>query len=155
MSCRFQLGPDASDAASFELLGPPKGVFLETFYRLGHKSIGAHAFVDDDAWLLTAIGTYDWRNLYVTAGLGVDDRDIGVSRRRSSLELEYVFTGRRDLRAAPGLRIEDVSGDGAHAAVVPYFALAGPNSDYTMLLQVQYKIQEGNNGFVIDLSALF
>ena len=41
------------------------------------------------------------------------------------------------------------------AAVVPYFALAGPNSAYTMLLQVQYKIQEGNNGFVIDLSALF
>ena len=149
------LGPDASEAASFELQGSPKGVFLETFYRLGHKSFGAHAFVDDGAWLLTALGTYDWRNLYITAGFGVDDRDTGESRRRSSLEAEYLLTGRRDLRAASGLRIEDVTNDGTHAAVVPYFALSGPNSVYTMLLQVQYKVQEGNNGFVVDLSALF
>ena len=149
------LSSEASQTASFELQGPPKGVFLETFYRRGHKSVGAHAFFDNDAWLLTALGTYDWRSLVFTAGLGTDDRDVGGSRTRSSLEAEYLFTKSNSLRAAAGLRIEDVSDDGKHAAFVPYIAVAGPNTQHTFLLQLQYKSQDGADSFVIDLSALF
>ena len=78
------LSSEASKNASFELQGPPKGVFLETFYRSGQKSIGGHVFYDDDAWLATVLGTYDWRSVLVTAGLGAD-QDHGVFRTRSSL----------------------------------------------------------------------
>ncbi len=148
------LSSEASETASFEL-AEPKGVFLETFYRKGHKSVGGHAFVEDDSWLLTALGTYDWKNLFVTAGLGVDDPGFGDTRQRSSLEVQYLVTGRRNLRAAAGLRIEEVSDDGKRTAYVPYFALAAPNTQHTFLLQLQYKNQEGSDSFVLDFSVLF
>ncbi len=149
------LSSEASETASFELEGPPKGVFVETFYRRGQKSVGAHAFYDDEAWLLTALGTYDWKNLMVTAGFGIDDQESGDSRQRSSLELEYLFTRGGAARTAVGVRIEDVSDDGRSAAYVPYVALAGPNTRHTFLLQLQYKEQEGSDSFVLDLSLLF
>ena len=149
------LSSEASETASFELQGPPKGVFLETFYRSGQTSIGGHVFYDDDAWLGTVLGTYNWRSVLVTAGLGVDDQDQGVSRRRSSLEVEYFVTGKSDLRAAAGLRIEEVSDDGQRAAYVPYFVLAGPNTQHTFLLQLQYKNQQSRDTVVVDLSMLF
>ena len=62
--------------------GPP--VFLETFYRSGQKSIGGHVFYDDDAWLATVLGTYDWRSVLVTAGLGAAARSISVIARRGA-----------------------------------------------------------------------
>ena len=148
------LSSEASQNASFELQGPPKGVFLETFYRSGQKSVGGHFFYDDDAWLGTVLGTYDWRSILVTAGLGAD-QDHGVSRTRSSLEVEYLLTGKSDLRAAAGFRIEDVSDDDRRAAYVPYFVLAGPNTQHTYLLQLQYKDQQGSDTVVVDLSMLF
>ena len=149
------LSSEASNTASFELQGPPKGVFVETFYRSGQKSVGGHVFYDDDAWLVTALGTYDWRSFLVTAGLGVDDQDLGVSRTRSSLEVEYLLTGTSDLRAAAGFRIEEVSDDGNRTAYVPYFALSGPNTQHTFLFQLQYKDQQGSDTVVADLSMLF
>lgn len=149
------LSEEASENASFELTGPAKGVYLETFYRRGHRSVGAHAFYSDESWLLTALGTYDWKNVFVTAGLGVDDQDIGDSRTRASLDAQYLFRARRDLRAAAGLRIEDVTDDDRRATYVPYLAASLPNSKHTLLLQLQYKVQEGSDSFVADLSLLF
>ena len=149
------LSSEASNTASFELQGPPKGVFVETFYRSGQKSVGGHVFYDDDAWLVTALGTYDWRSFLVTAGLGVDDQDLGISRTRASLEVEYLLTGTSDLRAAAGFRIEEVSDDGNRTAYVPYFVLAGPNTQHTFLFQLQYKDQQGSNTVAVDLSMLF
>ncbi len=66
-----------------------------------------------------------------------------------------MLTGRRNLRAAAGLRIEEVSDDGKRTAYVPYFAVSAPNTLHTLLLQLQYKSQEGNDNFVVDLSVLF
>jgi hypothetical protein len=127
------LGPEASDRASFELRGP-KGVHAETFYRRGLRSIGVHAMYDDDAWLATAVGTFDWRDFIFTSGVGVDDREAVPSRERGSLEVEYLLRHYERFRAAAGLRVEDVSGDHRRARYVPYVALAGPNTQYTMLL---------------------
>ena len=149
------LSSEASKNASLELQGPPKGAFLETFYRSGQNSVGGHFFYDDDAWLATILGTYNRRSVFVTAGLGVDDQDHGVSRTRSSLEVEYLLTGRSDLRAAAGLRIEEVSDDGKRTAYVPYLVLSGPNTRHTFLLQLQYKDQQGSDTVVVDLSMLF
>ena len=147
------LSSEASRTASFEL-GDPKGVFLETFYRSGHRSIGAHAFVEDDVWLLTALGTYEWNDLFVTAGIGVDDPGTGDNRTRASLEAEYLF-GNAARRYGVGLRLEEVSEDGKSLAYVPYFVTALPNRMHTLLLQLQYKEQDGADNFVADLSLVF
>ena len=167
------LTSEAKDEASFELEGPPKGVFLETFYRSGLNSIGAHAFIDDDRWLVTGAGVLniaDWLNgrgpplssgdqgvlpLYLTGALGIGDRDGGSSRVRSSLEVEYLFTKFDALRAGLGFRVEHVTNAGRDPAYIPYFVLSGPNQQHTFLLQVQYRAQEENDALLIGLSWLF
>jgi hypothetical protein len=148
------LGGAADQNASFEL-GSAKGVFGETFYRQGLKTIGVNAFYSDDAILVTGLGSYDWRDLRVTAGFGVDERDGASSRQRGSLEAEYLVARSDRLRAAAGLRVEEVGEDGQPARYVPYLAFAGPNTRHTFLLQLEHVHQEGNDTFVIDLSALF
>ncbi len=148
------LSSEASETASFEL-AEAKGVYAETFYRRGHRSIGGHAFWSDDSWLATVLGTYDWKNLFVTAGFGVDDQDGADTRNRSSLEAQYLLRGRERWRAALGLRVEEVSDDGRRAAYVPFVALAGPNTHHSFLFQLQYKDQDGADSFVFDVSLLF
>ena len=149
------LSPAAEESASFELTGPPKGLFVETFYRRGLRSIGGHAFVADEGWLVTALGTLDWRGLLVTAGVGHDERDELPSRERGSVQAEWYFIERESLRGAPGLRFEEVSDDGARPAFVPYLALSFPGSRYTLLAQIEYREQEGPDSVVFDLSAIF
>ncbi|HVR29270.1 MAG TPA: hypothetical protein VMS86_07005, partial [Thermoanaerobaculia bacterium] len=148
------LSEEASRAASFELAGP-KGVFAETFYRRGERSVGAHAFYHDDAWLATALGTWRAGDFFLTAGLGLEDTRASGQRTRSSLEAEYLLVERDRLRAMAGLRLEEVSNDGTRVAYVPYFALAGPNRRHTYLLQVEYLDREGADVLVVDLSAIF
>ena len=147
------LSSEASETASFEI-GDPKGVFLETFFRTGHRSVGAHAFVDGDVWLLTALGTYEWKDLFLTAGIGVDDPGTGDNRTRASLEAEYLF-GQSSNRYGAGLRLEEVSEDGKSLTAVPYFVAALPNRMHTLVLQVQYKEQDGADNLVADFSLVF
>jgi hypothetical protein len=149
------LSPAASRDASFELHGPPKGVYLESFYRRGLSSLGGHVFVADEGWLATALGVFSLDGWALTGGAGRDERDGADPRWRGSAQLERVFDGPRGSRAAPGLRVEDVSGDGNRAAIVPYFAVAAPNTRYTYLLQLEWRSEERGDSFVIDLSALF
>ena len=135
----------------------PKGVFLETFYRKGLNSIGMHAFIDDDRYLLTGLGKLNIDNFFITGGLGVDDTDERSSRLRTSLELEYLH--RTDYcdtyRPGAGFRVESISHDGREPAYIPYLVLTAPNESWTMLMQIQYRIQEDNDSFVFDLSAIF
>lgn len=149
------LSEEASQTASFEL-AEAKGVYVETFYRRGQKTLGGHAFIDGDgAWLLNALATMDWRNMLFTAGVGVDDEDSRERRNRGSVQAEYLFTRRKHIRGAAGLRIEDVSDDGKRVTYVPYIAVSAPDTRHTFLLQLQYKNQEGSDAFVADLSVLF
>lgn len=148
------LSAEARDTASFELAGP-KGLYAETFYRTGRRTLGGHVFVSDASWLATVLGTYDWRDLFVTAGVGVDDQEERDTRGRSTLQAEYLFRRSDRWRAAVGLRIEEVSGDGRRASYVPYAAVAGPNTLHTLLFQIQYKDREGSDSFVFDVSLLF
>lgn len=148
------LSEEASETASFEL-GAPKGVYAETFYRRGMRSIGGHVFVSDESWLATALGTLDWRNLLVTAGFGVDDEDGRETRHRASLQAEVLLRSSERWRGAVGARVEDLSDDNRRAAFVPYLAIAGPNETHTLLFQLQYKDQEGADSFVFDVSLLF
>lgn len=149
------LTSEAREEASFELRGPLKGVFLETFYRKGLNSVGAHAFLDDDRWLLQGVGTYHSGSLYLAAGLGVDERDSFL-RERYSLEGEYIPARSENLRTALGLRIEHISKQGRDPAFIPYLALSSPNSKkHSFLLLVQYRAQQDNNALFVELGSLF
>lgn len=149
------LNSEAKDTASFELEGPPKGVFWETYYKKGMSSIGAHAFVDDDRWLVTALGTYNMGDWYTTAGIGVDDTDSRKSRMRYSFEVEYVPQWWDKIRPGVGMRAEKVTNSGNEAAYIPYFIIGGPNLKHTFFMQVQYRVQKNNNLFIIDISSVF
>ncbi len=149
------LSQEASENASFEL-GEAKGLYAETFFRRGLKSIGGNAFYGgDDAWLITVLGTWDWRGLVLTAGVGLDDEKDRDRRERGSVQGEYLMLQSKRYRGAVGLRVEDVSDDGSHATYVPYAIVSAPTSRYTFLLQVEYKSRDGSDVFVADLSALF
>ncbi len=153
----WPLTPEAHDEASFELQGPPKGVFLESFYRQGLSSIGMHAFVDDDRYLLTGLGKLNVDNFFLTGGLGVDDTDQRASRLRTSLEIEYLHMDDYcdTFRPGAGFRVESISHDGREPSYIPYLAVTAPNEFWTLLLQIQFRLQEDNDSFVFDLSAIF
>lgn len=149
------LSEEARREASFELQGPPKGVFLETFYRKGLSSIGAHAFLDDDRWLLTGVGTYNYRDLYLTGGVGVDNTDTRPSRGRYSMQLEYLPEFHDKYRPGAGFRVEHISNDGRPTRFIPYLLLSGPNQKANFWLQLEYRIESNNNAVFLDLSAAF
>ncbi len=148
------LTPEAQDEASFELEGRPKGVFLETFYRQGLNSVGAHAFVDSDRWLLQGAGTLNYKDFYATGGVGVDRRD-GSSRVRYSIEGEYIATFWDAFRPALGFRVEQITNSNREPAFIPYVALSGPNTTYTFLLNIQYRAQKDNSAIVIEVGTVF
>jgi hypothetical protein len=155
--------PEAHQEASFVSQGPPKGAFLETYWRHDLSSIGGHVFVDDDRWLLTMVGTLNhaaspWtRDFYVTGALGWDDTNRTASRTRSSIEVVYIPTLADDwlVRAGVGFRAERITGPGTFPAYIPYFVLSSPNESYTILVQVEYRHQENNRSFFLDLSLVF
>ena len=144
------LNDEAKDTASFEFEGSPKGVFLETYYKTGMSLIGGHAFVDDDRWLATALGSYNTGDWYVTAGIGGDDTESSEARMRYSLEVEYVPRWWDKIRPGVGMRVEKVTNSRSEAAYIPYFTISGPNQKYSFFLQIQYRAQDNNDLFVID-----
>ena len=149
------LSKEARDAASFELEGPPKGVFLETFYRVGLNSIGVHGFLDDDRWLATLLGMANYKDFYGAVGFGVDDRENATMRKRYSLEVEYLPTWHRNFRSGAGFRVEYISNANGDPAYIPYLVMTGPNTTYTLQLQLEFRIQENNRAIFLDLSAMF
>ncbi|CAN5158554.1 hypothetical protein BH23VER1_BH23VER1_20240 [soil metagenome] len=156
------LSREARREASFEIEGTPKGVFLESFYRAGFHSIGAHAFLDDDRWLLTGVGTTQFAGLHLLGGLGVDAHDGASPRLRTTLQAEYLLPqailprdiGRR-IRPGLGLRFEHLTHTGRDPAWIPYLAVSGPAGPAAFLVQLEYRSQPGNNALILDFSWLF
>jgi len=149
------LSDEARREASFELQGPSKGVFLETFYRCGLNSLGAHAFMDEDRWLMTGVGRVNYQDFYATAGVGLDDATGRGSRTRYSLEAEYLPIWYETIRPGLGFRVEHLTNAGREPAYVPYFVLSGPNSKWSFLLQIEGRFQGGNKGLFVDVSVIF
>ncbi|HVS15541.1 MAG TPA: hypothetical protein VMV46_16575 [Thermoanaerobaculia bacterium] len=149
------LSREASSSASFELRGPPKGAYFETFFRRGLSSLGGHVFVADEGSLATAVGAWGVGDLVISGGAGFEDRDGAGSRWRGSAQAEYFFERRGGLRVAPGVRVEDVRNDDRRATYVSYLALAAPSTRYTYLLQLELRSEESGESFVVDLSAIF
>lgn len=144
---------EARTEASFELQGPPKGVFVENYYRRDLDSLGFHAFLDDGRWLATGLGTLNRGDFYLTGGGGFDNAERQSSRRRASIEVEYLPSQFDRYRPGVGFRVERISGQ--PTAGIPYFVMSGPNTTYSYLLQIQYRFQEQRDTLFIDLSAFY
>jgi hypothetical protein len=144
--------------ASFEFDGTPKGVVLETYYRRGLNSIGAHGFIGrNQRWEAVGVGELNLGDFYFTAGAGFDNRLNRPARFRYSLEAEYMPTLATDeWRPGLGVRWEDVTNDGHTPNLVPYFSVSFPNQEaWTSLLQVEYRTQAGGERFRLDYSIIF
>lgn len=149
------LTAEASREASFELHGQAKGVFLETFYRENLNSIGVHAFVDGSRrFLLNGVGTVNFDDFYATASLGFDQGQGRPTRTRMGLDLMYLPSTDGDWKPGLGFRVERVN-PGTEPAYIPYFVLSGPNTDFTNLLQIEYRKQRGSDRLFIDYSIIF
>ncbi|MGH7945601.1 MAG: hypothetical protein ACREH8_07675 [Opitutaceae bacterium] len=149
------LSSKARREASFELEGPVKGVFLETFYRRGLNSIGAHAFLDNGRRIVTGVARFRRGDFHGTAALGMDDASGRSSRTRSSLELEYISERFERVRAGAGFRMEQITRAGRDPAYIPYVVLSGPNTTHTFVLQIESRFQGSTRTLLIDLSSLF
>lgn len=155
--------PEAHREANFVSQGPPKGVFLETYYRYALNTIGAHAFIDNDRWLFTMVGNVNYtgspwtKDIHITAAVGWDDNNQTDLRNRWSVDALFLpdLFLRHPVKTGVGFRAERVTGPNTFPAYIPYFVLAGPNTSYTTLLQVEYRHQEKNRGFFLDLSLIF
>lgn len=148
------LSPEAKQNASFELEGKPKGVFLESFYRKGLNSMGVHAFIDDDRWLLQGIGIVKIADVYITGGIGADEVN-NTNHTRLSLEGEYITAISDRIHSAVGFRVEQVTNAGRDPAYTPYLLLTGPNTSYTFRLTARYRAQKDNNVFTVDVGTIF
>ena len=148
------LSPGAKQNASFELEGKPKGVFLESFYRKGLNSMGVHAFIDDDRWLLQGIGIVKIADVYITGGIGADEVN-NTNHTRLSLEGEYITAISDRIHSAVGFRVEQVTNAGRDPAYTPYLLLTGPNTSYTFRLTARYRAQKDNNVFTVDVGTIF
>ncbi len=149
------LGEEARREASFELEGPAKGLFIETFYRRKLNSVGAHAFLDDDRWLLTGVGRLQRGALHATVALGLDDATGRNRRTRYSAELEYLPSRWGKVTPGAGFRLEQISRAGRDPAYIPYLVFSGPNSLQTLLLQIEARFQGSSRTVFIDLSSIF
>lgn len=152
----FPLTRGARSEASFELEGIPKGVFLETFYRRNLNSVGISSFIGDGRWLLMGLGMLNYGDLYATAGVRLDGgSNLPSNQFLSSLELEYLPTWNNLIRPGVGFRVEHVTGRDIGPAFIPYLVLSGPNTSFTFLTQLQFRIQENSSAMVLDFSILF
>ncbi len=149
------LGDEARREASFELEGPAKGLFLETFYRRKLNSLGAHAFIDDGRWLLTGVGRMQLGSFHATAALGLDDAAGRATRTRYSLELEYLLARQGRIVPGAGFRLEQITRAGRDPAYIPYLVFTGPNTTQTLLLQIEARFQGASRIVFVDLSAIF
>ena len=145
-----------TDAASFELEGRPKGVFLETFRRSGLTSIGGHVFVGNQRRrLVTGVVTHDVGNrLAVLAGVGAFHA-AGVTDMRLSLGGEATVGS----AVVGGVRVDHRTGQNRDPAVMLYgngHLPFGPSSfRQAIRLQVEHRIQPANHATAFALSHVF
>jgi len=155
--------PAAHTEASFVSQGPLKGAFLESYYRWDLTSVGGHVFFGDDRWIVNLVGTLNYaesdlaKDIYLTAAVGWDDSVRTVERTRWSVDVLYlpICCDHDSYRTGVGFRAEEVISPGAFPAYIPYIAFSSPNESHTLLMQVEYRHQENNRSFFLDVSLIF
>ena len=145
-----------TDAASFELEGRPKGVFLEAFRRSGLTSVGGHAFVGDEGRrLVGALLTHNLGDRFaLLAGLGAFHAS-GVTDTRFSVGGEVTISS----RMVGGIRVDHRTGQDRDPAVLVYgnghLPFGPPSFRQAVRLQIEHRIQPANHVTGFALSHLF
>ncbi|MGH9347384.1 MAG: hypothetical protein ACRD26_08975 [Vicinamibacterales bacterium] len=144
-----------AEAASFELEGRPKGVFVESFYRVGWHSAGGHAFVGDDRSLAHAVVTGALAERVFITGAAGYQRAGRVTRGRLSIGGDVRLT--RVLMA--GARADHLTTVQARPSVFVYLNAhvpLGPSLFRQALrLQVEQRIQQGDHRTTLALGHVF
>jgi hypothetical protein len=145
-----------TDAASFELEGRPKGVFLEGFRRTGLTSVGAHAFIGDARRrVIAAVVTHDiGGRVALMGGVGAFHAE-GVNDARLSAGSELTLSR----WVVGGFRIDHRTGQGRDPAVLLYgngHLPFGPAAfRQAFRLQVEHRIQPTNHATAFAVSHIF
>jgi hypothetical protein len=144
-----------TDAASFELEGRPKGVFLEAFRRSGLTSFGGHAFVgDENRRVFTAVVSHAVGNRFALLG-AIGSFHAGTTDTRFSVGGETTVTA----RLIAGVRVDHRTGQGRDPAVVLYgnaHLPFGPTAfRQAFRVQVEQRIQSANHGTTFAVSHVF
>lgn len=146
---------EAKTEASNELELNPKGIFVESFFRAGLTSIGAHLFYDPDPdrYLANAVTTGSYRDLHWTGILGVA-KSGDVTRGRWSVEGE-IFPARLNGFLGFGGRMEDQGGDAVGRAFIPYVNAHFPATRYTIRLTLERRLQRDRNATLLEIGTVF
>jgi hypothetical protein len=145
-----------TDAASFELEGRPKGVFLEGFRRTGLSSWGGHAFIGDaQRRVFSALVTQQLNDRVAFIG------GIGTFHSAGTRDTRFSVGGEATLSThlVGGIRVDDRTGANRPRAIflfgnahVPF----GPSAFRQALrLQIEHRVQRANHGTTIAFSHLF
>jgi hypothetical protein len=136
--------------ASNELELRRKGLFGESYVRMGSTSIGAHAFYDSDRYLVNGVSTLQTGDFYWT-GIAGFDKVSDVTRGRWSLESEYI----PHLYLGIGGRIEDRAADGARFAFLPYVNFNFPSTKYIIRLTAERRVQRDRGATFFEFGTVF
>ena len=135
----------------FEFEFRPKGAFLESYYRKGLSSFGGHIFLGDDRQLYGLVGSINRGPFFSTLAVGFGNERNGSTDSRVSWENEWV----PQPWLALGLRVDDRTGSGRPAALVPYVNVEFPLTSYVVRITTEYQQQRGNRRWLLETGVVF
>lgn len=135
----------------FEFEFRPKGAFLESYYRKGLSSFGGHVFLGDDRQLYGLVGSINRGPFFSTLAVGFGHERNGSTDSRVSWENEWV----PQPWLALGLRVDDRTGSGRPAALVPYVNVEFPLTSYVVRITTEYQQQRGNRRWLLETGVVF
>lgn len=145
-----------ADAASFELEGRPKGVFVETFRRSGLTTVGGHVFIGDNRRrVATAVATH-----------AIADRvallvGVGAFHAAGTTDTRFSAGGEANVISSivGGVRVDHRTGQRRDPAVLLYgnaHVPFGPSAFRQALrLQVEHRLQRASHATAFALSHVF
>lgn len=145
-----------ADAASFELEGRPKGVFVETFRRSGLTTVGGHVFIGDNRRrVATAVATHAIADrVAVLVGVGAFHA-AGATDTRISAGGEANVTS----SVVGGIRVDHRTGQRRNPVVLLYgngHLPFGPSAFRQALrLQIEHRVQRASHATAFALSHVF
>ena len=144
------LTDEARDEASFEFESDPKGVFLESFYRKGLGSLGAHVFLDDGRSMGSLIGVYNRGRWFSRLGLGFG-RFGGDTNGRFTWENEFIPLDFFSI----GARLDHQTEVDHGTSFVTNVNVQWPRTLWTLRLVLEQRIRSDNHATVAELSVIF
>lgn len=143
------------DAASFEFEAVPKGAFLESYYRSGLNSVGAHAFLGDRRHVANLVVVSDLIPKFQMFGAVGVDRSRDVDRMRYSFGGELVF----NQHAIVGARLDHRTKLNTEPALLVFFnghlPFGPPHFRQALRVQFEQRWQANADGNTLALSHIF